>query len=227
VTLGSRCPILFCERHKDGKSIGSENAEIIAKGDFQVDFRVDGNSPEAADLLLTSSLMSRILREIMGAFPSLSSEFSSLPESEASDSRLMAELASHVVDLFESRQTEEILSAFTLTEHLIASGTESERNAAIIGFLETVQNVASHRECGSAAFEQYLGPMSEKAWAELTKLWTGKMSLADVVAFERGTNIRPRWWQFWRRRKRRSPQDLLKEVENPELRKIIEQITRE
>jgi hypothetical protein len=171
--------------------------------------------------------MSKILNEISHAYPSLALELSSLPSDEASDSRLMAELGSHVVDLFETGRSEEIHIAFELTERLIAAGVDTEIHAATVGFLETVQNVASHRKSGSAVFEQFLGPMSQKAWAELNELWRGKMSLADVVASETGAKLRPPWWQFWKRRNKRSPSELLHEVQNPELRKIIEQITRE
>ena len=58
-------------------------------------------------------------------------------------------------------------------------------------------------------------------------MWRGKTSLAEVVASETGATLQPRWWQFWKRRDKRTPRELLNEVENPELRKIIEQITRE
>ena len=171
--------------------------------------------------------MSRILDEIMAAYPSLSVALSSLPADEASDTRLMTELATHVVDLFEAESAEDVRPAFELAEHLIATGLDEERNAAVLGFLETVQNVASHRKFGPAAFEQFLGPRSQSAWAELMHVWQGKSSLAEVVASETGATLRPRWWQSWRKRDRLLPSELLKEVQNPELRKIIEQITRE
>lgn len=171
--------------------------------------------------------MSRILTEIKSAYPSLGTALSSSPEYETSDSRLMAELASYVVDSFEAGHTEDIRPAFELAERLIATGPDEERHAAVVGFLETVQNVASHRKCGSTAFEYLLGPMSQRAWAELTEMWKGKMSLAEVVASETGATLQPRWWQFWKRRSKRSPSELLNEVQSPELRKIIEQITRE
>jgi hypothetical protein len=171
--------------------------------------------------------MSRILEEIKRAYPSLASELSSLPADEASDSRYMVELASHVVDLFENGRAEDIRPTFEWAEHLISTGSEDERHAAIVGFLETVQNVASHRKCGSAAFKQFLGPTSQCAWAELMDAWRGKTSLAEVIASETGATLQPRWWQFWKRRDRRSPNQLLNEVQNPELRKIIEQMTRE
>ena len=170
--------------------------------------------------------MSRILDEITQAYPSLATRLVSLPLDEASDSRLMSELASYDVDLFEDGRAEEVRPAFDLAERMIAAGPDGERHAAVVGFLETVQNVASHRKCGAATFEYLLGPKSQSAWAELIIVWRGKTSLAEVVASETGANLGPRWWQFWRKRGRRPPSELLSEVQNPELRRIIEQITR-
>lgn len=160
-------------------------------------------------------------------YPSLAKELSYLGAEEASDSRLMTELASHVVDRFESGNDAEISPAFELAERLITGASETERHAAIVGFLETVQNVASHRTFGAAAFERFLGPVSQTAWIELIEMWKGKSTLAEVVAAETGASLRPPWWQFWRRQKRRTPRELLNTVENEELKKIIEQITRE
>lgn len=170
--------------------------------------------------------MAGMLEEITDAYPSLAGQLSSLAADEASDSRLMAELGSHVVDLVQAGRTEEVRPAFSLAERLIASGTEVERHAAIVGFLETVQNVGSHRACGAAAFTTFLGPLSQRAWAELNEAWKGKTTLAEVVAAETGATLDAPWWQFWRRRKRQSAQELLEQVENPELRKLLEQITR-
>jgi hypothetical protein len=171
--------------------------------------------------------MSQLLNEIRQAYPSLAIELSALPANEASDSRLMAELASHVVDQFEAGRIEDIRPAFDLAERWIATGSEDERHAAVIGFLETVQNVASHRKCGSAVFAPFLKPKSQLAWAEVISRWGKKTSLAEVVASETGATLGPRWWQFWKKRDKRTPRDLLNEVQDPELRKIIEQITRE
>ena len=177
--------------------------------------------------LLSSCEMSRIFAAIVHSYPSLTAELSSLPSDEASDSRVMGTFASHVVHLFEATRDEELRPAFELVEDLIASGTEAEKHAAVVGFLETVQNVASHRDFGDKAFEPFLGPKSQAAWAELNVQWKGKMTLAEVVASETGAILRPPWWQFWKRRKERTPRELLEEVQDPELRRIIEQITRE
>lgn len=172
-------------------------------------------------------MASPLQRQITQAVPSVAKELTAIRPDEASDSRWMTELGRFAVGWFEAGCIEEVRSAFGFAEYQIESGSEDERHVAIIGFLETVQNVASHREHGAAVFEQFLGPMSKMAWAELNQLWKGKTSLAEVVAAETGANLAPRWWQFWRRRAKRSPRDLLNEVQNPELRKIIEQMTRE
>ncbi len=171
--------------------------------------------------------MSEIIDEISQSYPAIAGELASTHAAEISDSRLMADLATHVVDLFEGGHVAEIRPAFGLAERLCASGSEAEKHAAVVEFLETVQNVASHRKCGTLVFESFLGPESRRAWAELMQTWQGKSTLAEVVASETGANIRRPWWQCWRKDQRRSPRELLSQVENPELRKIIEQITRE
>jgi hypothetical protein len=171
--------------------------------------------------------MSQILSTIRNSYPSLAEEPSFISATEVSDSRVMAELASHVVELFETRRAEEIRPAFELAEQMISTGSEAEMHAAIIGFLETIQNVSSHRRFGATVFEPYLGPFSRKSWDDLIGQWRGRAALAEVVASETGARLQPQWWQFWKRRTRSTPQELLEKVENPELRKIIEQITRE
>lgn len=181
-------------------------------------------------LLATATIVrmaSQIQKDITQRFPLVAAAISASPPNEASDSRWMQELASHVVELFENGRIDEVSSAFQLAEHLISSGSDEDRQAAIVGFLETVQNVASHKEHGAAVFEQFLKSQSRIAWEELNQIWKGKASLAEVVAGETGARLQPRWWQFWKRRNTRSPKELLNQVENPELRKIIEQMTRE
>lgn len=172
-------------------------------------------------------MASQIQNEITQLFPLIATELLGHPLDERSDSRWMAELGSHAVAQFDVGNLKETNSAFELAERLIASGSEEERRAAIVGFLEKVQNVASHRDHGATVFERFLGPKSRTAWAELNQLWKGKSSLAEVVAAETGATLRPRWWQFWKRRHRRSPRELLDQVESPELRRILEQMTRE
>ncbi len=171
--------------------------------------------------------MSLVKKDIIARYPSLATNPIFLPTEEASDLRLMGELASHSVDLFEAGDIQGVRPAFDLAEQLLTSPLPAERDAAAFGFLETVQNVASHRGCGVVAFEEFLGAKSQVAWTELMEVWRGKTELAQVIAAETGATLGPPWWGFWKSRERRSPKDLLKDVENPELRRIIEQITRE
>jgi hypothetical protein len=177
--------------------------------------------------LIPSLTMPTVASQIIRAYPSLEARVESLAGDHASEMMILAELASHVVDLFQTGHGDEVPPAFDLTEHLIQFGQEADRDAAILGFLEAIQNVASHRSLGASVFEQYLGPESRLAWAQLDEVWKGKNDLAEVLAAETGVRLRPRWWQFWRKRDRRTPKDLLSQVENPELRQILEQITRE
>lgn len=102
----------------------------------------------------------------------------------------MSELASHVVDLFEAGRVED--DCFRVRRAAGRRRFRWERHAAMAGFLETVQNVASHRKCGSTAFERFLGPNSQRAWAELNRVSLGKKSLAEVVASETGATLRLR-----------------------------------
>lgn len=170
--------------------------------------------------------MSALLEQIIHLYPLLAKQLLSVPADESSVRRFLQELGTHVVDLYGAGRPEDMRPAFSLAERLISGGPEEERQAAV-GFLEAVQNVASHRHCGPTAFVPYLGPLSETVWAELNHVWQGKTTLAEVVASETGARLEAPWWQFWRRNKKRSVRRMLEEVEDPELRKIIEQITRE
>jgi hypothetical protein len=86
--------------------------------------------------------MSRIRKAIGQAFPSFTTVGSSVDPNSISDSQLMQDLAAYIVDQFEAKRMSDVRSAFDLADNLITEGTEAERHAATIGFLETVQNVA-------------------------------------------------------------------------------------
>jgi hypothetical protein len=95
----------------------------------------------------------------------------------------LGEFATFVVDAYERQDTEPIVAAFRTIEELLGEGDEEVRTAAI-GFLEDIQNIASHRPFGAAVFIQWLGPKSKGQWAEIEETWRGKSSLADVVRAE-------------------------------------------
>ncbi len=93
----------------------------------------------------------------------------------------------HTVDCYEQNDQSSLNNIFSLVEKLILDGAQEIRNLMIIGFLETLQNFASHRDYGYKVFEVYLGLESQKAWRQLEILWEGKESLADVIRFEQTT----------------------------------------
>lgn len=74
---------------------------------------------------------------------------------------------------------------FSLVEKSLTDGDADTREIAMVGFLEDIQNVASHKHFGAKAFEGWLGPATRVAWDQLNALWEGKSSLMDVIRAEK------------------------------------------
>ena len=87
----------------------------------------------------------------------------------------------YMLDCYEQGNTEEIDAAFAMIEKLIVEGNDDVRAIAVTGFLENIQNAASHTDYGYSVFEPYLRPTSRRGWEELIVLWEGKSTLADVI----------------------------------------------
>lgn len=97
----------------------------------------------------------------------------------------IAVFAHHVVKCYERGQTESFKRVFELVERLsIIEGDDDTQGVVIVGFLEGLQNISSHRSFGSVVFEPYLLPQSLSAWRELEEIWEGKDSLMDVIRAE-------------------------------------------
>jgi hypothetical protein len=95
-----------------------------------------------------------------------------------------AEFVHYLVDRYEHGDRTGLPLVFETIESFITQGTPDTREVAILGILETLQCVASHRPFGEEAFVEYLQPASKAAWDELTTIWEGKSSLADVIRGE-------------------------------------------
>ena len=141
---------------------------------------------------------------------------------------LLQMVGRYVVERFEDGDREPANTAFALAERVFTAGPPDDRGAIRYGLLEEIQNVSSHRMFGANAFLPLLGPVTAAQWHELNEEWAGKRSLAEVVASEHGKKP-PRWWEWppwkwwrWRTRRRIGPDD----VQDPELRKIVESMTR-
>jgi len=92
--------------------------------------------------------------------------------------------AQHAVDSYASEKTGEFPALFGLIERMITEGNAAVSELAIIGFIEDLQNISSHRWFGSKVFKKWLGPASRQGWQSVEKMWEGKTSLMDVLRDE-------------------------------------------
>ena len=104
------------------------------------------------------------------------------PQDEGSSAfTSVGELAHHVVGLA-GRGGAGVAPVFAEAEALLVERDPSAAQLVIVGFLEDVQNIASHGDvtATSATFEPLLGEESRKAWGFLNALWA-KVA-ADLIA---------------------------------------------
>jgi hypothetical protein len=126
----------------------------------------------------------------------------------------MSELAHYVVESYANGVTVELPNLFGTVEAILRNPDPEIENLIAVGLFEDIQNIASHRDFGAAPFRQLLEPRSLVVWDEVDE------GMKRVAAWE--ARNKPRWWQFWRRRSVLNAKQALEEVENPELKKIIE-----
>ena len=126
----------------------------------------------------------------------------------------MSELAHYVVESYAKGITVEFPNLFSTVEALLQNSDPEIENLIAVGLFEDIQNIASHRDFGAAPFRQLLGPRSLVVWDEVDA------DMKRVAAWV--ARNKPRWWQFLRRRHALDAKQALEQVENPELKKIIE-----
>ena len=131
---------------------------------------------------------SQMIPLLLHACPSISDKWQEHLEywdgAEAGLYNDVAVFAHHIVELYKQGKTDEFPAIFNQIEQFILNGTEEIKSYAIIGFLEDVQNIASHESFGYDVFVDWLPPASKQAWDELIAYWAGKESLADLVRWE-------------------------------------------
>jgi len=98
--------------------------------------------------------------------------------------------AHHMNAALKAGDTREFEAFFRALEDLLAAGDTDTKTVAILGVIETLQNVASHGPPGYQAFERWLGPLSREAWSKVERMWSGKESLMDVLRSERRSERR-------------------------------------
>ncbi|HKD81397.1 MAG TPA: hypothetical protein VKH81_17010 [Candidatus Angelobacter sp.] len=92
-----------------------------------------------------------------------------------------------VEDLYEKGKHDEVKRVFLLFENLLDGADQETIDLIGIGFLETLQNVASWRPYGNRVFKEFLGTQTKQIWREIERIWAGKSSLMDVLRAERKT----------------------------------------
>lgn len=126
----------------------------------------------------------------------------------------MGELAHYIVDCQSQTFTSEMPSLFSTIEDILREPDADIESLIAIGLFEDMQNIASHREFGAAPFRERLGARSLQIWDEVDA------GVRRVAAWQQ--TQKPKWWQFWRKRKALDVERALSQVQSPELRKILE-----
>ncbi len=122
----------------------------------------------------------------------------------------MGELAHHIVEAYEQGDTTKYLELFSSIERVLENGDSEVQNLIWVGLLEDIQSIASHRSFGADVFRVWLGPKSLYAWDEIN---SGIRKVAEWASQQRASSDPSS----------NDVESVLSQVENPELRRIIEQ----
>lgn len=125
-----------------------------------------------------------------------------------------AVVAHHLVYSVERGELSEFPAVFALLERCLVEGDENVREFATLGVIEGIQNIASHRSFGPMVFYDWLGTKSRVAWDELCVSW---QRIAEAKA---AGLLEPQSGQA-----AAMPVDP-SEIQDPDLRRIMEQIFR-
>lgn len=87
----------------------------------------------------------------------------------------LAELAHHLVELMRAGTTTELPAVFEVIERLHLDGTDAVKEAATIGLLEDLQNLAQQAGLDVDRFAAFLQPESSRWWAEVAAFWRGEI----------------------------------------------------
>lgn len=89
--------------------------------------------------------------------------------------------ARHLVSLLHSGATNEFVPVFAVVESLHVEGDPEVQEAATIGLLEGIQNVASNGDLEAERFAPWLGPESRRWWRGLEAFWSGRAPRVQPV----------------------------------------------
>jgi hypothetical protein len=126
----------------------------------------------------------------------------------------MGVIAHYLVRCYEQQHFDDLAVAFALLERCFADGDEQAKEAATSGIIEDIQNISLNHKFDPHVFMRWLGPQTKKAWELMITAWQDVSSLADMVRKEAGDLPKL------------TPMPNLDEIEDPELRRMIEQMYR-
>jgi hypothetical protein len=96
----------------------------------------------------------------------------------------LGEFAHHLVELLKANHTEEFPTVFEIIERLHLEGDHYVKEAATIGMLESIQNVAGNSGVEPDEFVEYLKPQSVKWWRQLNDFWNAKIPYVGATIDE-------------------------------------------
>ena len=96
----------------------------------------------------------------------------------------LGEFAGHLVELQKANRTEEFRAIFDIIERLHLEGDHYVKEAATIGLLEGIQNIAGNTGVEPEQFVQYLKPESAKWWRQLNDFWDAKIPYVGATIDE-------------------------------------------
>jgi hypothetical protein len=96
----------------------------------------------------------------------------------------LGEFAHHLVELHKANRIEEFPVVFKVIERMHLEGDHYVKEAATIGMLEGIQNVAGNSGLEPEEFVQYLKPESFKWWRQLNDFWEAKIPYVGATIDE-------------------------------------------
>ena len=96
----------------------------------------------------------------------------------------LGEFAHHLVELQKANRTGEFRAVFEIIERMHLEGDPYVKEAATIGMLEGIQNVAGNSGVEPEEFVAYLKPESVKWWRQLNDFWEAKIPYVGATIDE-------------------------------------------
>jgi hypothetical protein len=130
---------------------------------------------KANDVMITKNQVMPLLLEACPSFTEKWKEHRAFYQDEDLLYVDLGEFADHLVELHKSNRTGEFPALFEIIEKLHLEGDAYVKEAATIGMLEGLQNVAGNSGVDPEEFSRYLKPESVKGWRRLNDFWEGKI----------------------------------------------------